>query len=160
MPPEPDAPPQLDRTDQRILEALQDDARRSVADLAALVSLSHSPVWRRVRALEAAGIIAGYHAHLDERRLGFGVRGFVQLQLENHTAEIATAFEREVQLLDQVLACHNLSGKYDYQLEVIARSLDDFASFVRERVRRLPGVREIATSFSLREVKGGRRVPV
>lgn len=90
MPPEPDAPPQLDRTDQRILEALQDDARRSVADLAALVSLSHSPVWRRVRALEAAGVIAGYHAHLDERRLGFGVRGFVQLQLENHTAEIAT----------------------------------------------------------------------
>ena len=88
-------------------------------------------VWRRVRALEAAGIIAGYHASLDERRLGFGVRGFVQLQLENHTAEVASAFEREVQLLDQVLACHNLSGKYDYQLEVIARSLDDFASFVR-----------------------------
>jgi DNA-binding Lrp family transcriptional regulator len=160
MPLGSDATPHLDRHDRQLLSALQEDARRSVADLAGLVSLSQSPVWRRVRALEAAGVIAGYHARLDERRLGFDVRGFVHLQLENHTAEVATAFEREVQLLDQVLACHNLSGKYDYQLEVIARSLDDFANFVRDRVRRLPGVREIATSFSLREIKGARQVPV
>jgi len=154
------APPQLDRIDRQILASLQEDARRTVAEVAALVSLSPSPCWRRIRQLDEAGLIAGYHARLDRRKLGWSVHGFVHLQLENHAEDTAAAFEREVQALDQVLACHNLSGKYDYQLEVIGRSVDDFSAFVRDRVRRLPGVREIATSFSLREVKGERRVPL
>jgi DNA-binding Lrp family transcriptional regulator len=160
MPFDSDAPPQLDRIDRQILASLQEDARRTVADVAALVSLSPSPCWRRIRQLDEAGLIAGYHARLDRRKLGWSVHGFVHLQLETHAEDTAAAFEREVQALDQVLACHNLSGKYDYQLEVIGRSIDDFSAFVRDRVRRLPGVREISTSFSLREVKGERRVPL
>jgi DNA-binding Lrp family transcriptional regulator len=160
MPIDSDAPPQLDRIDRQILASLQEDARRTVADVAALVSLSPSPCWRRIRQLDEAGLIAGYHARLDRRKLGWSVHGFVHLQLETHAEDTAAAFEREVQALDQVLACHNLSGKYDYQLEVIGRSIDDFSAFVRDRVRRLPGVREISTSFSLREVKGERRVPL
>jgi len=155
-----DAVPQLDRVDLQILASLQEDARRTVADVAQLVSLSPSPCWRRMRQLDEAGLICGYHARLDRKKLGWSVHGFVHLQLDNHVEDTAIAFEREVQLLDQVLACHNISGRYDYQLEVVARSVDDFSSFVRERVRRLPGVREIATSFSLREVKGDRRVPL
>jgi hypothetical protein len=72
--------------------------------------------------LEESGLISGYHAHLDRHRAGWGVLGFVQLGLHNHTAEVTAAFEREVQALPQVLACHNLSGRYDYQLEVVAPS--------------------------------------
>ena len=150
----------LDRTDHRILRLLQEDARRTVADIAAAVSLSHSPCWRRINQLEKRGLIAGYHARLDRQQLGWEVLGFVHLQLENHGAQTAAAFEREIQTLDQVLACHNLSGRYDYQLEVVGRSLDDFAHFVRERLRQLPGVREIATSFCLGEVKTQRAIPV
>jgi Lrp/AsnC family leucine-responsive transcriptional regulator len=88
------------------------------------------------------------------------VLGFVQLGLHNHTAEITAAFEREVQALPQVLACHNLSGRYDYQLEVVAPSLEVFAEFVRTSIRSLPGVREISTSFSLKEVKRTVALPV
>lgn len=153
-------PADLDRVDRQLLGLLQADARQTVAQLSEQVALSHSPCWRRVNQLESSGLITGYHARLDRQKLGWEVLGFVHLQLDNHSPNTAAALEHEVMAMDQVLACHNLSGRYDYQLEVVARSLDDFAHFVRERLRRLPGVREIATSFSLGEVKGRRDIPL
>ena len=150
----------LDAVDRSLLHALQQDGRATVGELAERVALSPSPCWRRVRQLEESGLISGYHAHLDRHLAGCGVLGFVQLGLHNHTAEITAAFEREVQALPQVLACHNLSGRYDYQLEVVAPSLEVFAEFVRTSIRSLPGVREISTSFSLKEVKRTVALPV
>ena len=78
----------FDPTDQAILLALQRDARQTMAELAEHVSLSQSPCWRRVRQLEESGVIAGYQARLSRRQLGYGVTGFIHLQMENHTAEI------------------------------------------------------------------------
>lgn len=150
----------LDATDRQLLAALQKDGRTTVGELAEQVSLSASPCWRRVRQLEESGVIAGYHARLDRQQLGYGVLGFVHLGMHNHTAEVAAAFEREVVALAQVLACHNLSGRYDYQLEVVAQDLATFADFVRHNIRGLPGVREISTSFSLKEVKRSIALPV
>ena len=115
----------LDPVDRTLLNALQRDGRATVGDLAEAVSLSTSPCWRRVRALEEAGVIAGYHAHLHRQRVGWGVLGFVQLALHDHTAETTSALEREVMAMPQVLSCHNLSGRYDYQLEVVAADLAD-----------------------------------
>ena len=151
---------ELDAVDRSLLHALQQDGRATVGELAERVALSPSPCWRRVRQLEESGLISGYHAHLDRHLAGWGVLGFVQLGLHNHTAEITAAFEREVQALPQVLACHNLSGRYDYQLELVAPSLEVFAEFVRTSIRSLPGVREISTSFSLKEVKRTVALPV
>ncbi len=156
----PNTPCDLDAVDRSLLNALQQDGRATVGELAERVALSPSPCWRRVRQLEESGLISGYHAHLDRQRAGWGVLGFVQLGLHNHTAEVTAAFEREVQALPQVLACHNLSGRYDYQLEVVAPSLEVFAEFVRTRIRSLPGVREISTSFSLKEIKRTVALPV
>jgi len=150
----------LDPVDRTLLNALQRDGRATVGDLAEAVSLSTSPCWRRVRALEEAGVIAGYHAHLHRQRVGWGVLGFVQLALHDHTAETTSALEREVMAMPQVLSCHNLSGRYDYQLEVVAADLESFADYVRTHVRSLPGVREISTSFSLKEVKRTMALPV
>jgi len=156
----PNPIPTLDAVDRALLEALQKNGRATVGELAEQVSLSPSPCWRRVRQLEDAGLISGYHAHLDRHRVGYGVLGFVQIGLHNHTAEITAAFEREVLALPQVLSCHNLSGRYDYQLELVAPDLEFFAEFVRTRIRSLPGVREISTSFSLKEVKRTVALPV
>ncbi len=156
----PNTPFNLDAVDRNLLNALQQDGRATVGELAERVALSPSPCWRRVRQLEESGLISGYHAHLDRQRAGWGVLGFVQLGLHNHTAEVTAAFEREVQALPQVLACHNLSGRYDYQLEVVAPSLEVFAEFLRTSIRSLPGVREISTSFSLKEVKRTVALPV
>ncbi len=150
----------LDAIDRQLLAVLQNDGRATVGELAEAVSLSPSPCWRRVKNLEESGLIEGYQARLSRQRLGFGVTGFVQLQMENHTPGAAEAFEREVVALKQVLSCHNLSGRYDYQLEVVARDLESFADYLRNRIRALPGVREISTSFLLKEVKRSLSLPV
>lgn len=150
----------LDRIDRRILEALQADARLTMAELAEKVALSPSPCWRRVQLLEQRGFILGYHARLDRRALGLGVHGFVSLRMENHTPRTAASFERQVVALPEVVACQNLSGQYDYQLELVAADHEAFAKLVREKIRALPGVKDIYTSFTLREIKGGGALPV
>lgn len=150
----------FDSIDTQLLMALQRDARHTIADLAEQVSLSPSPCWRRVRQLEEAGVIEGYHAHLSRKRLGYGVTGFINLHMENHGPEMAAAFEREVVALPQVIACHNVSGRYDYLIEAIAMDLEAFSHFVREKIRCLPGVKEISTSFSLKAVKQDGALPV
>ena len=150
----------FDHTDQAILRALQHDARQTMAELAEQVSLSQSPCWRRVRQLEDSGVIEGYHASLSRKHLGYGVTGFIHLQMQNHTAEMAAAFEREVVALPQVVTCHNLSGHYDYLIEALEVDLESFSALVRNKIRCLPGVREISTSFSLKEVKAAGSLPV
>lgn len=150
----------LDSVDRQLLEALQADGRTTLGELAEKVCLSPSPCWRRVKQLEESGLIEGYNARLSRRKLGYGVTGFVHLQMENHTPEAAESFERAVVALPQVLSCHNLSGRYDYQLEVIGVDLETFAEFVRTHIRALPGVREISTSFSLKEIKRVIAIPI
>jgi DNA-binding Lrp family transcriptional regulator len=150
----------FDATDRHILLALQKNSRQTTAELAEQVALSQSPCWRRIRQLEDSGVIEGYHAHLNRSQLGFGVTGFVQLQMETHNADIGQAFEREVVALPQVLSCHNLSGHYDYMLEVIAQDVESFSNLVRTKIRSLPGVKEISTSFSLKEVKRTNALPI
>jgi Lrp/AsnC family leucine-responsive transcriptional regulator len=92
--------------------------------------------------------------------VGFGVTGFIHLQMEHHTPEIAAAFEREVAAMRLVVSCHNLSGHYDYMLEVVGSDLESFSSFVRNKIRCLPGVKEISTSFSLNEIKRSNVMPL
>ncbi len=150
----------FDATDQTILLALQRDGRQTMAELSEQVSLSPSPCWRRVRQLEEAGVIEGYHAHLNRKQLGFGVTGFIHLQLENHKPEVMMAFEREVVALPQVVSCYNLSGRYDFMIELIATDLEAFSGLVRNKIRCLPGVKEISTSFSLKEVKRTHMLPM
>ncbi|GGX14671.1 Lrp/AsnC family transcriptional regulator [Undibacterium macrobrachii] len=150
----------FDPTDKKILFELQRDGRQTMAELAEKVSLSQSPCWRRVRQLEEAGVVQSFGARLNRNRLGFGVTGFVHLQMENHTNDIAAAFEREVVAISQVISCYNLSGRYDYMLEVIAPDLEEFSHLIRNQIRTLPGVREITTSFSLKEIKRAEILPI
>jgi len=84
----------------------------------------------------------------------------VHLQMNNHMPDAMAAFEREVVALPQVLSCHNLSGRYDYLIEAIAPDLESFSQLVRVKIRSLPGVKEISTSFSLKEVKHAGSLPV
>jgi DNA-binding Lrp family transcriptional regulator len=153
---------QLDRIDRAILALLQTDARLSATQIAERVSLSTAPCWRRIRRLERDGFIRGYRAVLDERRLGYGVTAFVSVMLERHTPAAGRAFEDAVRAIPQILACHNVSGRYDFLLHVVAADLGAFGRLARETIRGLPGVKEMYSSFSLQEVKGetGPQLPV
>lgn len=149
---------ELDRVDRLLLEALQQDARLTITELAERVALTQSPCWRRVHRLEQSGLIRGYHARLDPHKLGFGVHGFVQMHLDNHGPQVALAVERALLELPEVVAAHNLSGHYDYQVEVLARDMDEFAQLLRERICVIPGVKEVHSSFVLRELKSGTEI--
>ena len=151
---------QLDRTDLRLLAALQDDARLTVAQLAEKVSLSASPCWRRVKRLEEAGYIEGYHAHLSASRLGHGITAFVSVVMGNHSQEVARAFEAAIQDIPEVVACHNVSGEYDFLLEVVAADLAAYGDFARNVLQDLPGVTELHSSFSLKSLKDQRKLPL
>jgi DNA-binding Lrp family transcriptional regulator len=150
----------LDRIDLQLLRLLQADARLTATELADRVALTTAPAWRRVKRLEQQGLVRGYHARLDAARLGFGVTAFVSVMLERHTPAAGRAFEDQVRAIPQILECHNVSGRYDFLLRVVAADLEAFGRFARDTIRALPGVKEMYSSFSLKEVKGDAGIPL
>ncbi|MNF36614.1 Leucine-responsive regulatory protein [compost metagenome] len=153
-------PPGLDRTDKALLIALQGNARLTVAELADQVALTTSPCWRRVKLLEESGVITGYQAVLSPKALGYGVTAFVSVMMESHNQEMARTFEQRLLEIPEIVACHNVSGRYDFLLEVVAKDLESFGEFAREVLQTLPAVKEIYSSFSFKSVKPSRVVPV
>lgn len=152
-------PSSLDRTDRALLAALQNNARLTVSELADQVSLTTSPCWRRVKLLEDNGYITAYQAILSPKSLGFGVTAFVSIMMDSHSKETALAFEQRLMEIPEIVACHNVSGRYDFLLEIVARDLESFGEFAREVLQRLPGVKEIYSSFSYKSVKFDRVIP-
>ncbi|WP_421546576.1 Lrp/AsnC family transcriptional regulator [Pseudomonas sp. QD4] len=150
----------LDRTDKALLSALQGNARLTVAELADSVSLTTSPCWRRVKILEENAVIVGYQAILSPKALGFGVTAFVSVMMESHSQDTARAFEQRLLEIPEIVACHNVSGRYDFLLEVVAKDLESFGEFAREVLQTLPAVKEIYSSFSFKSVKPSRVIPV
>jgi len=150
----------LDAIDRLILGALQEDGRLSNVELAARVGLSPSPCLRRVRALEAAGAIRGYHAALDRESLGLGLTVFVGIKVARHHEEPATAFREAVRALPQVVSCHLVSGEADFLLQVVVPDLPAYERFLLDTLLRLPWVADIRSNFAIQTVKGDSPLPL
>lgn len=151
---------ELDDTDRRLLGLLQDDATLSNAALGEQLSLTVTPCWRRRRRLEEQGFIRGYQAHLDRRKLGFGVLAFAQVRFGEHAGSAPDRFEDLVQRLPEVLSCHKVTGEADFALTVVATDLESYGRFVEDVLRKQPGVATIQSSLSLREIKSVTKLPV
>lgn len=144
---------QLDRYDRRILEVLQREGRISNQDLATRVGLSPSPCLRRVRTLEDSGLITGYHAELDARKLGLSLIALLSISMDRHTPERFAAFEAAVGQIPEVIECLLITGqKSDYQLKLVVRDMDDYQRLLLEKITRIEGVAGVHTSFVLRQV--------
>lgn len=150
----------LDDTDRSILRELQADGRLSNAKLSEKLALSETPCWRRLKRLEAEGFIEGYQANLSRKKLGYGVVAFVQVTLGNHAGETPLLFEKLVAAMPEILSCHNVTGDCDYMMQVVSEDLDAYGAFVRDQLRKLPGVASIRSNLSLREVKSSTALPV
>jgi Lrp/AsnC family leucine-responsive transcriptional regulator len=140
----------MDALDRKIVSLLEADARISFAALADHVNLSKTPCWKRVKALEDAGIIRGYTARLDAARLGFGIEAFIQVSVE---FELSEAFEDAVRRHPLILRCHATTGEADYLLHIVAVDMSDLDRVLRKEISRLPGVRRTVTSMATREIK-------
>ena len=150
----------LDKFDIAILAELQANARLTNAELAQRVGLSAAPCWRRVRALEQSGFIAGYRAEINRHKIGLGVLAFVRLDAERNTGGLTLAMEDAIRQIPEVVACHYISGTGTFELQVVARDLECFSQFAREVLLNLPKVKDMHTSFSLGEVKASGALPL
>jgi Lrp/AsnC family leucine-responsive transcriptional regulator len=151
----------LDNYDKRILEVLQQEGRISNQELADRIGLSPSPCLRRVRALEEAGIIAGYRAVLDARRLGLNLIAFLSISMDRHTPERFENFDKIVAELPEVLECSLITGRdADYQLKVVVRDMDAYQDLLLNKLTRIEGVSGVHSSFVLRQVVERTILPV
>lgn len=132
----------------------------SLIALAERVGLSPTPCTRRVRALETAGVIQGYAALVDPRRVGQAIQAIVQIKLEQHTDEIAERFRRSLQERPEVMACYAMAGDMDFLLHVVVRDIEALSDFTLRRLLRIPGVRDVRSSVVLETVKRTITVPV
>lgn len=152
---------QPDRYDRQILNLLQREGRISNQELADRVSLSPSACLRRVRALEESGLITGYRALLDARRLGFSLTALVHISMDRHTPERFDHFESEVSKIAEVLECLLITGQSaDYQLKVVVADMDAYQELLLQRITRIAGVSGVHTSFVLRRVVDETALPV
>lgn len=151
----------IDAFDRAILERLQEDGRISNQDLAAAVNLSPSPCLRRVRRLEEEGLIEGYVARLNARKLGLKLTAFLHISMDRHTPERFDNFEAAIADFPEVLECHLVTGQdADYLLKVVVEDMDDYQQFLLDKVTRIGGVTGVHSSFVLKSPQERTALPV
>ena len=143
----------IDATDRKLLELLQHNGRLTNAELAAETGLSVSACHRRVKQLEARGVITGYSAIVDRTKAGLSVLAYVIVKLDSHTEERLDDFEQRIDHIDEVVACYAISGSGDYILKVAAPDMDSFAEVALKKLARLPGVKDSSSNFVLSVMK-------
>lgn len=144
-----------DSHDRSLLRALQTNGRATINELAEKVGLSPSPVARRLRILEEAGVITGYAALIDEAALGYDFSVFVSVKLDRQVDDTLARFESAVRSFPEVIDCWLMTGNRDYLLRVATRDLADFEQFLTGRFTKIPGVASIESSIPLRRIKAG-----
>ena len=150
----------LDDVDRQILRDLQDDGRMTNVELAKRAGISAPPCLRRVRALEEAGVVRGYHADLDAEALGYNVHVFAFVGLTSQAEVDLRAFEKMVAEWSQVRECHMLMGEIDFLLKIVAHDWDDFQKFLTSKLTPAKNVSHVKTALSIRSAKKLAGVPV
>ncbi|HHL21579.1 MAG TPA: Lrp/AsnC family transcriptional regulator [Aliiroseovarius sp.] len=149
----------LDEIDRMILAELQADGRMTNVELARRVGISAPPCLRRVRTLEEAGFIRGYHADVDARALGFEVQVFAMVGLTSQAEADLSAFEDRCRAWPLVRECHMLNGEVDFILKCVAPDLSSFQSFLTEELTAADNVASVKTSLVIRDAKDEPGVP-
>ncbi len=149
----------LDQIDRRLLAELQDEGRMTNVELAQRVGLTAPPCLRRVRALEEAGVIRGYHADIDPAKMGFAITVFALVSLKSQAEEALRQFEDHMRDLPEVRECHMLNGEIDFILKIVSRDLQSFQEFLTSKLTPAPNVASVKTSLTIRTAKQQSGVP-
>jgi Lrp/AsnC family transcriptional regulator len=150
----------LDRTDLRILSALQKDASLSTAEIAQRVGLSQSPCWRRISLLEANGVIRKRVALLSRDKVGLDVLVFTHVKLASHGWQSLPKFKQKVVSFPEVVQCFMVIGDFDFILLVATRTINDYNEFIQKRLSQVPGVQAIESRIVLEEAKNTTELPL
>lgn len=151
----------MDRTDRKILAAMQANARISNLELAEKVGLSPTPCSRRVRRLEESGIILGHVTLLDQERLGLKLTAYIGISMDRHTPDRFEAFEAQVADYPEVMSCSVVTGQSaDYLLRAVVPDMIYYEKFLLGKLTRIPGVTGVHSSFELRRVVQRTALPL
>ena len=151
---------EIDDIDRKIIAALQADGKVTVNELAEKVGLSASPCARRVRMLEQAGVIKGYAAIIDQKKVGLPISAFASIRLERQREDALERFSKAVARWPEVVDCYLMTGQRDYLLRIVVRDLEAYEHFLNDKLTRLDGVASIETSFALKQVKRSEVLPI
>ncbi|PZS19827.1 MAG: AsnC family transcriptional regulator [Pseudonocardiales bacterium] len=153
-------PPPHDRTDRAILEQLQHDGRIANVDLAEAVSLSPSSCLRRTKAMEADGLITGYHAELDRNRAGLGLTVFIALQVEQHSRDTSRQIETALTQIPAVIACYVVSGEADFLVEAVVANLIAYERLLLDQILAIGPITDARSTFAIRTVTSRGPLPL
>lgn len=150
----------LDRHDVALLRELQRDARQTVQQLADAAGLSSTPCWKRVKEMEAAGVIRGYTALIDREKVGLSLCVLAEVNLTRHNENEVRRFEAAVLAHPQIVSCYATTGQADYVIKVLAPDIKTYERFLHETAFKLPGVTHVRSSVVLKEVKADVKLPI
>lgn len=150
---------QLDPIDRRILTSLQRDATLSIAELAERVGLSQTPCWKRIKRLEAEGIITGRVALLDRAQLGLGTTVFVSVRTSQHDEDWLVQFADTIRAIPEVTEFYRMSGDVDYLLKVVCRDIADYDRIYKNMIRAAK-LSDVSSSFAMEQIKYTTEVPL
>lgn len=150
----------FDRIDRQILGFLQEDGRMTNVELAERVGLTAPPCLRRVRALEEAGAIKGYHAELDPPTLGYPITVFAMVSLRSQAERDLAEFEQHMAQSPEIRECHMLNGEIDFILKIVATDLKAFQEILTTHLTPAPNVASVKTSLTIRTSKLKPGIPV
>jgi Lrp/AsnC family transcriptional regulator len=150
----------MDETDTKILRILQEDSGIAIVDLARQVGLSHTPCWRRVKALEESGAIRGRAVLLDPVILGLPITVLANIKLKAHDEDTLEAFEQAARERPEIVECFTMGGDSDYAVRIVVKSIDAYEHLLKKVLLHFPGVASVNSHFALKCVKNTTRLPI
>ena len=150
----------MDDFDRKLLRVHQAEPELSVHELAERVGLSHTPCWRRLKKLEADGVIKGRAVILDPAALGLSITVFAHIKVKQHDEDTLEVFERSARARPEIVECFSMSGDSDFLLRIVTGSVADYEQFLKRTLLHLPGVGSVNSSFALKCVKNTTMLPI
>lgn len=144
----------IDSIDKQIIQLLSVNAKLGTKEIASKIGLTVTPTFERIKRLERKGIIIGYNAKIDSKKIGKGLKVFCQVSLKSHNAEIIDGFEAEIVHLSEVSACYHIAGDFDYSLFIEVADMDEYQQFLKQKLANIPNIANVQTAFVMSTLKG------
>lgn len=143
----------LDEIDIKLLNFLQKDGKINTKELCQMLNLSKTPVYERIHRLEKEGVITGYSAQINPKKVGFNLVVFCNVSLAVHDDEHIARFRSDINKIDEIIECYSTGGFYDILLKVVLKDLEEYNTFIFEKLTRVHGISKIQSSIVLSEMK-------
>lgn len=143
----------FDEIDLKIIRLLVKNAKLGTKEIALLIGLSVTPTFERIKRLERKGVIIGYHAKLDRKKVGKALQVYCQISLKSHSMDLIEDFEKKIIQLNEVVSCHHIAGNIDYLLYIEMKDMETYQNFIRDQLASIPNIANVHTSFVMKTLK-------